>query len=225
MAITAHFEFLRAVDSAAAAPREPRRALRLEALGATASDDSAQVLLHNISAGGLLIETDAPLADGECIEVDLPLAGVIVAHVVWSSGRLHGCRFDTPVSTAVLNATQLRSVAQDEIQLSGETPAVREGSFGVRLKRLRKDRGLTLAQIADTMGVSKPTVWAWEQGKAHPIESRLEALAGVLGVTLDELQGGGARDNALGDFLAHSRERIAQAVGTTPDKIRIMIEL
>lgn len=221
MAITARFDTL---SGSAGSAREPRRALRLEALGATAGDDSAQVLLHNISPGGLLLETAAELEQGERIEVDLPLTGVTPAQVVWSSGRLHGCRFDAPLSAAVLSAAQLRSVAQSEVSLSGESATVREGSFGVRLKRLRKERGLTLAQIAEAMGVSKPTVWAWEQGKAHPLETRLEALADVLGVGLDELQGG-ADDNALRDFLARSRERIAQAVGTTPDKIRIMIEL
>lgn len=221
MAITAHFK---TVESSAPDDREPRRALRLEALGATANDEAAQVLLHNISSAGLLLETDASLAEGERIEVDLPLAGVTGARVVWSSGRLFGCAFDAPLSQAVLSAAQLRSVAEGTVALAGDSDAVREGSFGVRLKRLRKERGLTLAQIAEAMGVSKPTVWAWEQGKAHPIESRLDTLAEVLGVGLQELQGG-ADDNALRDFLARSRERIAQAVGTTPDKIRIMIEL
>jgi len=221
MAIVAHFD---TVAGSAAEDREPRRALRLEALGATANDEAAQVLLHNISPGGLLLETDAGLAEGERIEVDLPLAGVTAARVVWSSGRLFGCAFDAPISTAVLSAAQLRGAAEGAVALSADNAAVREGSFGVRLKRLRKERGLTLAQIAEAMGVSKPTVWAWEQGKAHPIESRLETLAEVLGIGLGELQGG-TDDNALRDFLARSRERIAQAVGTTPDKIRIMIEL
>lgn len=221
MAIAAHFE---PVPDPRAEDREPRRALRLEALGATADDESAQVLLHNISSAGLLLETEAKLAAGERIEVDLPLAGATAARVVWNSGRLFGCAFDAPVSPAVLSAAQLRSVAEGTVTLATDSTAVREGSFGVRLKRLRKERGLTLAQIAQAMGVSKPTVWAWEQGKAHPIESRLGTLSEVLGVALDELQGG-ADDNALRDFLARSRERIAQAVGTTPDKIRIMIEL
>lgn len=221
MAITAHFE---TVEGSAAEDREPRRALRLEALGATAADEAAQVLIHNISSAGLLLETDAALAVDEGLEVDLPLAGVTAARVVWSSERLFGCAFDAPLSPAVLSAAQLRGVSEGSVALGGDNAAVREGSFGVRLKRLRKERGLTLAQIAEAMGVSKPTVWAWEQGKAHPIESRLDSLAEVLGIGLDELQGG-ADDNALRDFLARSRERIAHAVGTTPDKIRIMIEL
>ncbi|WP_338466313.1 helix-turn-helix domain-containing protein [Novosphingobium sp. ZN18A2] len=222
MAITAHLEDL---STGAENPRDARRALRLEALGATADDDSARVTLHNISRSGLLLETEAELAEGESIEVDLPLAGVTSATIIWASGRLFGCQFDSPVSEAVLSAAQLRSVSgEPDIALSGDEAAVREGSFGVRLKRLRKDRGLTLAQIASAMSVSKPTVWAWEQGKAHPIESRMGLLAQVLGVSEEELRGG-ADDNALRDFLARSRERIAQAVGTTPDKIRIMIEL
>ncbi len=221
MAIPAHFE---PVPGSLANDREPRRAQRLEALGATADDEAAEVLLHNISSAGLLLETGAKLAAGEYIEVDLPLAGVTPARVVWASDRLFGCAFDAPLSPAVLSAAQLRSVAAGQVAFAGDSAAVREGSFGVRLRRLRKERGFTLAQIAAAMGVSKPTVWAWEQGKAHPVESRLDTLAEVLGVGLGELQGS-AGENALRDFLARSRERIAQAVGTTPDKIRIMIEL
>jgi transcriptional regulator with XRE-family HTH domain len=221
MAISAHLD---PASIARGDARDPRRALHLDALGATAADDSAQVTVHNLSTTGLLLETEASLAPGEMLEVDLPLAGATTAQVVWASGKLFGCRFDKPISPAVLSAAQLRAVSSGELALRGESDAVREGSFGVRLKRLRKERGLTLAQIADAMGVSKPTVWAWEQGKAHPIESRLDTLAQVLGVSQDELSGGEG-DTALADFLARSRERIAQAVGTTPDKIRIMIEL
>jgi len=97
-------------------------------------------------------------------------------------------------------------------------------SFGSRLQRLRKERGLTLAQLGERLEVSKPTVWAWEKGKARPIESRIAAIAEVLGVSEDELAD--VHDNTEArEVLARSREVIARAFGTEPAKIRIMIEL
>ena len=98
------------------------------------------------------------------------------------------------------------------------------GAFGPRLQRLRKERGLTLAQIADAIGVSKPTVWAWEHGKARPIAERLGKLAEALGVTDEELLAG----DSLADreaLLTRCRDEIAMAYGTSPQKIRVMIEL
>ena len=97
-------------------------------------------------------------------------------------------------------------------------------SFGVRLRRLRMEQGLTQAQVAAGLGVSKPTVWAWEKGQARPTESRIEALAQMLGVAEAELLAG--RDMShLAELLARSRDEIARAVGTRPAKVKILIEL
>ena len=47
----------------------------------------------------------------------------------------------------------------------------------LRLNHLRRERGMTLAQVASALGVSKPTVWAWEKGKARPLPERIAAIA------------------------------------------------
>lgn len=60
-------------------------------------------------------------------------------------------------------------------------------SFGAQIRRLRTEKELTLSQIARHMGVSKPTVWAWEHDKALPIYSRVPGLAAILGVQPSEL--------------------------------------
>src|SRR3546814_1282992 len=65
------------------------------------------VLVHNISESGLLLESDAAIAVGDRIEIDLPHAGESPATVVWVSDRLVGCRFDTAISPATLSAAQL----------------------------------------------------------------------------------------------------------------------
>ena len=86
-----------------------RRTLRLQASGATASQTDAEVIIHDLSLTGLLIETSADLAAGERIDVDVPEAGLTEAKVVWSSGRFFGCKFKRPIPPAALSSAILRS--------------------------------------------------------------------------------------------------------------------
>jgi transcriptional regulator with XRE-family HTH domain len=217
MPLPAHFE---AVLAASGKRREPRRTLRLEAVGARETGDAAEVLVHNVSATGLLLETHAELAVGEAIEIDLPHSGATSARVIWHSGDLFGCRFDESVSAATLSAAQLQSAVVDEpemLVISGE-------SFATRLQRLRKASGLSMADIAARLGVSKPTVWAWEQGRAKPVDERIAALAEALGVGPEELVAG--RDvTAIDHVLARVREDVARAYGVRAEQVRIQIEL
>lgn len=221
MAIAAQLD---EIPEAARKPREPRLTLRLEAPSATASGTATQVLVHNISATGLLLESEAPLALDERIAIDLPQAGATWAKVIWVSDRFVGCQFDAALSSAALSAAQLRSAVGQRMDLPWPSEGLRDEAFGVRLRRLRKERKLTLSQIADQLGVSKPTVWAWEQGKARPVEGRIEALADALGVPTADLQSG-HHTSELDELLLRSREQIARTVGTKPEKVRIMIEL
>ena len=146
--------------------------------------------------------------------------------MVWRSGRLYGCQLAAPLSPAALDAAQLRSAVDSlDLPAASEASAAPDEGFSARLQRLRKQRGLTLAQIALALEVSKPTVWAWEQGRARPVESRIEALANVLGVTRAELLPAVRDGHELRDLLAQARERIAAAAGASPARIRILIEL
>lgn len=220
MVITAH------LDGASQSAREHRRELRLEASGATTSGEVTTVLIHNISATGLLLEARAGLTVGEQIGLDLPHAGETTVKVVWASGALFGCEFAEPLSPAALSAAQLRSTGNPDIKL-GDAPSVgsADQAFGARLQRLRKERGLTLAQVGAALGVSKPTVWAWENGRARPVDSRIDVLAEALGVTGEELLAAGEGSGALRDLLQRCREQIAEAVGTRVENIKIMVEL
>jgi transcriptional regulator with XRE-family HTH domain len=202
--------------------RDPRRMLRLEARGLTASGDAARVLVHNISASGLLLESEVGLEPNERIDVDLPQAGTIPARVIWASGSYYGCQFEAAISAAVLSAAQLRSEAPGIA--AADLRASAGGSFGAKLQRLRKDRGLTQAALAEQLGVSKPTVWAWEQGKARPVESRMDPLAQALDVPVAELQTG-SDSGFLGDLIARAKGQIAGALGLSPDKVRIIVDL
>jgi transcriptional regulator with XRE-family HTH domain len=230
MAIAAHMDEAPSPEPTSTdQPRDRRRVLHLDAEGALSSGARTNVRVHNVSTTGLLLETAIRLAVGERIEIDLPHAAATWARVIWTSDDLSGCQFEQPITDAALSAAQLRATPGQPLDLAPKLPAqaaeaVPGESFGSRLQRLRKDRGLTLAQVAERLGVSKPTVWAWEQGKAKPVESRIEALAAVYGVHPSDLVQSRISP-ALFELIARSKEQIAEAVGTTIDKIRIMIDL
>lgn len=86
-----------------------RRKLRLEAEGASASSSQTQVVIHDLSEEGLLVESPIPLVTGELLEVVIPEAGTAQAEVTWDGGRFYGCKFKEPISTAAVSAALLRS--------------------------------------------------------------------------------------------------------------------
>ena len=99
----------------------PRRKLRLEAEGVSASAAQTQVVIHDLSEDGLLVESPIALEQGETLEVVLPEAGTAQATVAWSSGRYFGCKFNTPIATAAVSAALLRSPAPGDAKASAET--------------------------------------------------------------------------------------------------------
>lgn len=60
-------------------------------------------------------------------------------------------------------------------------------SFPEALKRLRKDKGLTQAQLAEALGVGKSTISMYEVGAREPSFEMLDILAGFFKVELIEL--------------------------------------
>ena len=58
------------------------------------------------------------------------------------------------------------------------------------IKRLRKNKKLTQAQLADIIGVSSKTVSKWETGKCMPDYSVVKALCDELEITVAELMDG-----------------------------------
>ena len=213
---TAHSE---AADRRAGTRR--RITLDTTARGDDPGTEARPLLIHNISTQGVLLECGAPLGVGETISLDLPQAGECAVEIVWKSARLYGGRFSEPVSEAVLSAAELAGAAKEGLERNdvGNSEA-----FAARLKRLRAEKGLSLAGIGEALGVSKPTVWAWEQGRAKPADERLDALAEVLGIDREELVSGRDSD-AMAQALMHSRETVAHAYGVSPSQVRVLIEL
>ena len=69
------------------------------------------------------------------------------------------------------------------------TIAAALNSVGPRLKRLRAQRGVTLADLSETTGISKSTLSRLETGQRRPSLEVLLPLAQAYRVPLDDLVG------------------------------------
>lgn len=61
---------------------------------------------------------------------------------------------------------------------------------GAIIKRLREDKRLTQAELAEKLSVSDKAVSRWETGKGYPDITLLEPLSAALGVSVAELLSG-----------------------------------
>ncbi len=62
--------------------------------------------------------------------------------------------------------------------------------FSEKLQQLRKRKGLTQEELAESLYVSRTAVSKWESGRGYPNIDSLKALAAFFGVTIDELLSG-----------------------------------
>lgn len=61
--------------------------------------------------------------------------------------------------------------------------------FAERLKKLRKDTGLTQVDVASKLGISQQAYASWERGVKKPTQDNLVKIAQVLNVSVDYLVG------------------------------------
>ena len=59
-----------------------------------------------------------------------------------------------------------------------------------KLLELRKQKGLTQAELAEILFVSRTAVSKWESGRGYPNIDSLKAIAKFFGITIDELLSG-----------------------------------
>ncbi|AOK05705.1 helix-turn-helix domain-containing protein [Burkholderia sp. AU28942] len=82
-------------------------------------------------------------------------------------------------------------------------------AFGIRLRRLREAKKLTLQQVADEIGCTKAYVWELEMREGQrPTAERVYALSKLLGVTVEDLMGEAPKDvpQATPEDVAFFRE-------------------
>lgn len=61
--------------------------------------------------------------------------------------------------------------------------------FAERLKQLRKDYGITQAELAKEISVTQQAVGLWESGRSIPHSDALRKIGMRFSITLDELLG------------------------------------
>lgn len=86
-------------------------------------------------------------------------------------------------------------------------------ALGSRIAQRRKDSHLTQVQLAETLGVSQPTMNAYELGQRRVPVSALPVLAKSLGVSLEELLGepdAATKKRGPAPKLQQHMERISQ---------------
>jgi hypothetical protein len=116
-----------------------------------------EVVVHDLSVTGLLIEAAVDLQTGDELTVEIPGPGPVDAVVVWKSGNYFGCEFAKPIPNAALSAASLRSVPDPrplndvvlpppDLPLPSED-VLREGALSPRSKLLTL-LGLSLAAWA-----------------------------------------------------------------------------
>lgn len=58
----------------------------------------------------------------------------------------------------------------------------------ITMKAARVNRGLTQAEVADALNVTKKTVSYWENGKTIPKLDKIELLCNLLNVQYNDIQ-------------------------------------
>ena len=75
----------------------------------------------------------------------------------------------------------------------------------LKIKRLRKEKGLTQEELAERLNVSLMTVRRWEWGNTSPNSKMLVELADVLGTTPEKLLSDDTEEND--GFVLSEKER------------------
>ena len=218
-----------------------RRRVRLLAR-ARGGDRTYTLEIMDISQRGMLLRGAVPLDQGDKVEIELSdrAEDNIIATVAWAAGANLGCYLERALTPAELAHAALRARPSNLVN----DPIGQEilQAFGARIRQLRRASDMTMLELGKIVGVSKPTVWKWESGKARPREGALDALAQALNTTaalllygVDEPAGftpsPGAQakeapdiGESLPECIGRCRSRIARRAGVDPSKVVITID-
>lgn len=80
--------------------------------------------------------------------------------------------------------------------------------FSERLKKLRKETGLTQKELSENLNVAQPRILEWEKGKRNPNKKSLEKIASFFNVSVSYL---------LGETNIRSTSRINEILEQLPE--------
>ena len=67
-------------------------------------------------------------------------------------------------------------------------PVVDMKATGLNISRMRKNTGMTVAALQETLGLNTPqAIYKWQRGDTLPTVDNLVILAKVFGTTIDEI--------------------------------------
>ena len=185
----------------------------------------------NLSREGCLLSTLEYLLPGQSVNMQIAPRGEhpIEASVAWSSDTLYGCTFVTPLSEAHLSdILRVNAVSPTEFTSSESVLA----KLPEALLAARQASGYTTTELARHLGVSRPTLWAWESGRATPSHENQQSVLDFLRrsqfPTLETRESTVAPDNGVDvlfqETIAASRRDLAHKLGLEEDQIRILIK-
>ena len=218
---------------------EPTRKLSLEGTAASFKGGQEAVYVTNLSKTGMLLETNAPLSVGEPLQVLLPEGETCSATVVWANETIFACEFERSLTIATVSKVQLNRKPKSNLSDENAIVRVEENpgeTLGERIRRLRREQGVSMAHFAARIGVSKPTLLKWEKGMVLPRQTKVRGIARALGVPETELIYGSKRQvrqhdelpatvlENSGSAIAAKKVELANIMGVTPGSIRIIIE-
>lgn len=105
----------------------PRFRLSLQGSAGESGGDHVEAVLHDLSATGFLIETDAPLSIARTISLEMPGLGTVTGEVVWGTERFFGGHFRTAIPESLVRGAlaQSRIVGTDFTHRTTADRAVR----------------------------------------------------------------------------------------------------
>jgi DNA-binding transcriptional MerR regulator len=109
-----------------------------------------------------------------------------------------------------LNVPAIKKMLDKAVGTAGSRTKPPQVPLGARLRRLRKDRGLTLEEVAANSGLSTSFLSALERGSSGTTVATLRRLLSLYGTTLDALMRAGVRAPVGRVTRAGKREPITE---------------
>jgi transcriptional regulator with XRE-family HTH domain len=103
-----------------------------------------------------------------------------------------------------------------------------ENGMAQRIKTLRQEKGLTLEQVAEVVGVGKSTVRKWETGMiANMRRDKIADLAKALGTTPEYLMGWEEKKNSPSEpQLTEGEQKMLELFRLIPeDKQQLVLQM